>query len=60
VLQRRPHGQSGAKYLPIGMDAAVGNDNLNLRWRNDYDFPIRLEAVCQDGALTMTMWKVAQ
>lgn len=57
VLQRRPHGQSGAKYLPIGMDAAVGSENLNLRFRNDYDFPVRLEAGCQDGALTMVMWK---
>jgi len=57
VLQRRPHGQSGAKYLPIGVDAAVGNDNLNLRFRNDYDFGVRLETFVQDGALTMVMWK---
>ena len=35
ILQRRPHGQSGARYLPIGVDAAVGNESLNLRFRND-------------------------
>ncbi|MBQ8535910.1 MAG: VanW family protein [Clostridia bacterium] len=57
ILQRRPHGQSGAKYLPIGVDAAVGNENLNLRFRNDYDFAMRLETFVQDGALTMVMWK---
>ena len=57
ILQRRPHGQSGARYLPIGVDAAVGNENLNLRFRNDYDFSMRLETFVQDGALTMVMWK---
>jgi len=59
ILQRRPHGPSGAKYLPHGVDAAVGNDNLNLRFRNDYDFPIRVEGhTSNDGALLMLVYKV--
>ncbi len=57
VLYRRPHGPSGAKYLPHGVDAAVGNDSLNLLIRNDYDFPIRVEASAQDGALFMCIYK---
>ena len=57
VVYRRPHSPSGASYLPHGVDAAVGNDNLNLRIRNDYDFPIRVEASAQDGALFMCIWK---
>ena len=57
VLQRRPHQQSGARYLPVGMDAAVGTDALNLRFQNDYPFPIRMEATAQDGALTMVMYR---
>ena len=57
VLYRRPHGPAGAKYLPHGVDAAVGNDSLNLRIRNDYDFAIRVEASPQDGALFMCMYK---
>ena len=57
VLYRRPHGPGGASYLPHGVDAAVGTDNLNLRIRNDYDFPIRVEASAQDGALFMCIWK---
>lgn len=57
ILYRHPHGPSGAKYLPHGMDAAVGRDDLNLRFRNDYDFPIRMEASAQDGALFMCIWK---
>ncbi len=57
VLQRRPHGPSGAKYLPHGMDAAVGTDNLNLRFRNEYAFPVRIEASAQDGALYIAIYK---
>jgi len=61
ILQRRPHGPSGAKYLPHGVDAAMGNDNLNLRFRNDYDFPIRVEGhTSDDGALLMVVYKVEE
>jgi vancomycin resistance protein YoaR len=57
ILQRRPHGPSGASYLPHGVDAAVGNTNLNLRFRNDYDFPIRVEGhTSDDGALLMLIY----
>ncbi len=58
ILQRRPHGPSGAKYLPHGVDAAVGNDSLNLRFRNDYTFPIRIEGhTSSDGALLMVVYR---
>lgn len=57
VLQRRAHGNNGASYLPIGVDAAVGNDTLNFRFRNGYDFPIRIDASSQDGALTIAIYR---
>ena len=57
VLKRRAHGANGASYLPHGVDAAVGNSTLNLIYRNDYDFPIRVDASAQDGALYMSMWR---
>ena len=57
VLQRRAHGDNGASYLPIGVDAAVGNSTLNFRFRNDYPFPIRIDASAQDGALTIAIYK---
>lgn len=61
ILQRRPHGPAGAKYLPHGVDAAVGSDSLNLRFRNNYDFPIRVEGHSSgDGALLMLIYKVEQ
>ena len=58
VLQRRAHGNNGASYLPIHMDAAVGNSTLNFRFRNDYGFPIRIDASSQDGALTIAIYRV--
>lgn len=58
ILQRRPHGPSGAKYLPHGVDAAVGSDSLNLRFQNHYEFPIRVEGhTSNDGALLMVIYR---
>ena len=45
--------------LPIHCDAAVGTDDLNFRFQNMYDFPIRIDASSQsDGALTIRIYKV--
>ena len=60
ILKRRPHGPSGASYLPLHADAAVGNKNLNLVFRNLYPFPVRIDGSAQDGALTIAIWKVLE
>ncbi len=57
IIKRRAHGDNGASYLPHGVDAAVGNSALNLIYRNDYGFPIRMDASAQDGALYISMWR---
>ena len=44
ILMRRPHGPGCAKYLPMHQDAAVGNSSLNLVFRNDCAYPIRILA----------------
>ncbi len=59
ILYRRAHGANAASYLPHGVDAAVGNDTQNLKFRNDYDFPIRIEGhTSGDGALCMLIYRV--
>ena len=59
VTHRRAHGDNGAPYLPMGQDAAVGNSDLNLVFRNDYDFTIRLEGHTNyDGALCWLVYRV--
>lgn len=57
VLWRRPHGPGGAKYAPHGVDAAVGAENLNLEFRNDYDFPVYLDSTVLNGSLCICIRK---
>ena len=57
ILYRRPHGPGGASYAPHGVDAAVGTDYLDLRFRNDFDFPITIDATAQNGALCICIRK---
>lgn len=57
ITARRPHGPGGAKYLPLHSDAAVGNSALNLVFRNNYDFPVRVDGTAQDGALTIAIYR---
>ena len=57
VTMRKPHGNSGAAYLPHGMDASSGRDDLNLIFRNDYPFPVRIDASCHDHALFVAIYK---
>ena len=59
VTERHPHGPAGASYLPHGVDAAVGNKTLNFKFRNDYDFPVRIDASAQDGALYIALYRVS-
>lgn len=39
ILERHPHSIP-ASYVPFGQDAAVSYGHLDLRFRNDFDFPI--------------------
>ncbi len=57
ILMRKPHGNSGADYLPHGMDASSGRDDLNLIFRNDFPFPIRIDASCHDLAMFIAVYK---
>ncbi len=58
VIQRRPHGPGCARYLPMHQDAAVGNDALNLRFRNDCPYPIRIVAESTgEGTICIQIFK---
>lgn len=57
VLFRKPHGPSGASYAPHGVDAAVGREDLNLVFRNDFDFPITIDCTAQNGSLCICIRK---
>ncbi len=57
VLHRNPHGDNAASYLPHGMDAASGTPTQNFIFRNDYDFPIRIDASTHDLVLFIAVYK---
>ena len=57
ILYRRPHGPGGASYAPHGVDAAVGRSDLNLIFRNDFDFPITIDCTAQNGSLCIAIRK---
>lgn len=59
VTKRRPHGPGCARYLPMHQDAAVGTDTLNLIFRNDNEFAIRILAECTgEGSLCIQIFRV--
>lgn len=57
VITRNPHGDNAASYLPHGMDAASGTSEQNFIFRNDYDFPIRIDASTHDLALFVAVYR---
>ena len=62
IIHAQPHGASGVAYLPVDMDAAVGNasHSVDMMFRNDYDFSIRVEALAQHGALFIAIYRVTE
>ena len=57
ILKRNPHGDNAASYLPHGMDAASGTKDQNFIFRNDFDFPIRIEASTHDLAMFIAIYR---
>ena len=57
ILHRRPHGPKGAVYVPHGVDAAVGTGNLDLIFRNDYDFNLVFSTWVGNGVLFIAIYK---
>ena len=44
IVERRPHGLT-ISYLPYGQDAAIAWGLINLRFRNSFEFPIKVETI---------------
>lgn len=50
------HQTSGVKYAPVNFDAAVGS-RKDLRFTNSLPYPIRLEVLTQNGAMTAFFYR---
>lgn len=54
IVERHRH-QFAPSYAPPGRDAAVAFSNIDLRFRNPYDFPIRIEGEIGSQLLQITI-----
>lgn len=48
IVERYEHMYS-ADYVPLGMDATINWGTLDFKFRNNTDYPIRIEAEASDG-----------
>lgn len=51
------HRDSGVPYIPVGFDSAVGSYS-DLSFINTLPYPLRVEAVPQNGVLTVLIYRV--
>lgn len=43
-------------YVPIGLDATLADGAIDLRFKNEFDFPIVINSVAGNGTLTIEFW----
>lgn len=43
-------------YIPIGRDATVANDGPDLKYKNNYDFPIFIRTYANDGTMVALVY----
>ncbi len=54
ILLRENHGFA-TSYMPLGMDATVSWGSLDFRFKNNTNYPIRIEASASGGNTTVTL-----
>ena len=59
VIKQQVHSSYGISYVPLDMDAAVGNGNIDLRLRNTLPYDIRLALQAEGGVLTVRVYRAS-
>ena len=54
VVSRRNHGLT-VGYLPLGHDAAISYGQIEFRFRNNTDYPLRVETIVDGRRLTVNL-----
>ncbi len=57
ITQRNAHSMT-VSYVDPSVDAAIAGTYKDLKFRNDYDFPIYIEGYCKKGILTFNVYGV--
>lgn len=55
-IVRRTNHSYPSSYVPIGLDATVSWGSPDFRFRNNTDYPIRIEASASGGTVYMTLY----
>lgn len=55
IVSRAPHSIP-AKYVPYGQDAAVAYDYMDLKFRNDFDFPIYINSIYTGNSIIFRVY----
>lgn len=54
AVERHPHSEP-ISYLPKGLDATISEGYLDLKIQNIYDWPLKIHAKAENGALTVSL-----
>lgn len=54
VVDRSPHSRPSA-YIPVGLDATVVDGLVDLKIRNNFDFPLVVHATTDKGQITVEL-----
>lgn len=57
IVRSQPHSSVGIDYAPVDFDAAVGAGNLDLRFDNQLDYPIRIDIQMTDGVVSVMIYR---
>lgn len=57
ATERHPHSLN-VGYIPEGMDATISGNALDLRFTNIFAEPIQIQAVADQGTLTVSLYKL--
>ena len=55
IVERHPHSMT-VGYVPLGRDAAVAGNYKDLKFRNNTEYPIMIEAYAANGKLVMNIF----
>lgn len=54
-IERQNHMMTVA-YVPMGLDATLADNAIDLKFKNDYDYPIVINSTSGNGKLTIDFW----
>ncbi len=58
VASERQNHSLAVDYVPLGLDATMTDNGIDLKFTNPYDAPLYIRSYTKDTALTVELWSV--